>query len=110
MNELLSYLPDQVNQALGSLVFFVPEVYLTVLFILVLLTDLIFGKNSAWICRILACAGLLFVAGRDVQQLQLFASGHNFLLFGEMLALQHSGVIFKIGIDILTVVLLIYIP
>jgi len=110
MNELLSYLPGQLNEALKSLMYFVPEVHLTILFILVLLTDLFYGKDSAWICRILALAGLIFVASRDIQQLQFFKTGDNFLLFGQMLALQRTSVLFKIIIDIISAILILYFP
>lgn len=110
MNELLQYLPGQINQALGSLVYFLPEVYLTILFILVLLTDLMFGKDSAWICRILACAGLLFIFVNDIQQIHFFKSAYHRFLFGDMLVFQYSGVIFKAGIDILSLILLLYFP
>ena len=71
MHELLPFLPGSVSNVLESIPYFMPEIYLTVLFLLVLITDLIFGKNSSWLCRIVACGGILLVVLKDFQQVQL---------------------------------------
>lgn len=107
MNDLLPFLPGQLDQVLGSIPYFMPEIYLSVLFVLVLVTDLLFGKNSSWICRILACAGLVLVIYKDMQQFQLLLSGPR-LLFSEMLLLHHTSLILKLIIDALSVILLFY--
>jgi NADH-quinone oxidoreductase subunit N len=73
----------------------------------VLVTDLLFGKNSAWICRALACAGLAVVIFKDLEQFQFLLSGAHFL-FSEMLLLHQTSLIFKLMIDILSVILLLY--
>jgi hypothetical protein len=44
---------------------------LSLLFILVLVTDLLFGRNSEKLCRIVACAGMVLVITKDIAQLPL---------------------------------------
>ncbi len=107
MNDLLPFLPGQLDQVLQSIPFFMPEIYLSVLFILVLVTDLLFGKDSAWLCRILACAGMVFVIVKDLEQFQLILTGPHFL-FSEMLLLHQTSLLFKLLIDALSVILLLY--
>jgi NADH-quinone oxidoreductase subunit N len=108
MNNLLPFLPGQLDQVLESIPFFMPEIYLSVLFILVLVTDILFGKNSAWLCRILACAGLVLVIFKDLEQFQLLLSGTHFLFFTQMLLLHQTSLMFKLIIDVLSVILLLY--
>ncbi|WP_295792410.1 NADH-quinone oxidoreductase subunit N [Mucilaginibacter sp.] len=111
MHDLIPFIPGSVNDVLGSLPFFLPEIYLTALFILVLITDLLFGRNSEKLCRIVACAGILLVIQRDYQQIQLlFMSGrlNGQFLFNEMLLLNRTAINFKFIIDALAFVLLLY--
>jgi NADH-quinone oxidoreductase subunit N len=107
MNDLLPFLPGQLNQVLGSIPYFMPEIYLSVLFILVLVTDLLFGKNAAWMCKILACAGLLVVIFKDLEQFPLVLKGAHFL-FSEMLLLHQTSLVFKLLIDLFSFILLLY--
>src|SRR5579872_5515316 len=107
MHDLLPSLPGQLNQVLDSLPYFIPELYLSALFILVLVTDLIFGKDSAWICRILVCFGLLVVIFHDLEQVGLVIKAGQ-LFFSEMLLLTRTSLIFKLIIDVLSFVLLLF--
>ncbi|MGZ3999698.1 MAG: proton-conducting transporter transmembrane domain-containing protein, partial [Mucilaginibacter sp.] len=107
MNDLLPSLHGQLNQVLGSLPDFIPELCLSVLFIAVLVTDLIFGKTSGWICRILAIVGLLGVISKDFQQFQMLLNGSP-LFFSGMLLLTRTTLVLKILIDLFSVVMLFY--
>src|SRR6187402_609229 len=109
MHELLPYIPQQLTHILGDISYFMPEVYLALLFLLVLLTDLIFGKNSEKLCRTVACAGMLVVIFKDLQQVAMVLNKVNFL-FGDMLLLNHTSLVFKFIIDVLTFALLLYFP
>jgi NADH-quinone oxidoreductase subunit N len=111
MHDLLPFLPGSINNVLGSIPFFMPEIYLVILFVVVLVTDLIFGKNYEWLCRIIACAGILLVIRTDYQQIQLLligglANGHFF--FNQMLLLTRPAINFKLVIDVLSLVLILY--
>jgi NADH-quinone oxidoreductase subunit N len=111
MHDLLPFLPAALNNVLSSMPYFIPEIYLAVLFVVVLVTDLLFGRNSEKLCRIIACAGILLVIQRDYQQIQLLlinsqANGHFF--FSEMLLLTRTSINFKFIIDILAFILLLY--
>jgi NADH-quinone oxidoreductase subunit N len=111
MHDLLPFLPGSINDVLGGIPFFMPELYLAILFIVVLVTDLLFGKNSPKLCRIVACAGILLVIQRDYQQNELltiggFGNGHFF--FSNMLLVTHLVISFKLIIDVLAIVLLLY--
>jgi NADH-quinone oxidoreductase subunit N len=111
MHDLLPFLPASINNVLDSLPYFMPEMYLAILFVVVLVTDLLFGRNSEKLCRIIACAGILLVAHRDYQQIELLLlSGHanGHFLFSEMLLLTHAAISFKLVIDALAFILLLY--
>jgi NADH-quinone oxidoreductase subunit N len=107
MHDLLPYIPQQLTNILGDIGFFMPEVYLAILFLLVLVTDLIFGKNSEKLCRTVAYAGMLFIIFKDLQQVALILNEHKFLFSG-MLLLNYKVIVFKFIIDVLAFVLLLY--
>ena len=66
-----------------------------------------FGKNSGWICRILAWVGLAVVIMQDIGQLRLVhIEGHVF--FSEMLLLTSKSLAFKLIIDVLSILLLLF--
>src|SRR6185503_12122932 len=74
-------------------------------------TDLIFGRGSDKLCRIIACAGLLLVAHKDYQQIELLlytAQVNGHFLFSGMLLLTHTAISFKLVIDALAFALLLY--
>jgi NADH-quinone oxidoreductase subunit N len=107
MRELLPIISYQLNDALSSVHYFMPEIYLGVLFLLVLITGLIYTKNAAAICRIISVLGMIFVIMQDVIQCYLPA-GEARPLFSGMLLLHHTPVIFKLVIDAVSVLLLLY--
>ena len=59
MHDLLPQIPEQLNNVFGSIPYFMPEIYLTVLFLVVLVADLFIGRRSVEFCKMLACGGLL---------------------------------------------------
>jgi NADH-quinone oxidoreductase subunit N len=88
-----------------------PEIYLSILFVLVFITDLIFGRNSKMLCKIIACVGMLVVIVQDIYQVTLLFSngqlnGHFF--FSQMLLLTKTAVGFKFVIDVLALLLVLY--
>ncbi len=107
MHQLLPYIPQQLTHILGDLSFFMPEVYLAALFLLVLITDLIFGKNSEKLCRTIAYAGMVVVMFKDLQQVAMVLNEPKFLFSG-MLLLNYKIIAFKFIIDVLAFVLLLY--
>jgi len=107
MHELLPTITYQLNDALGSLHYFMPEIYLSVLFLLVLVTGLVYSKNAAAMCRIISVLGMVLVILQDVVQCYLPA-GEAKPLFSGMLLLHHTPVIFKLVIDVISVLLLLY--
>lgn len=111
MHDLLPSIPGSLTNVLGSLPYFVPEIYLAILFILVLVTDLLFGRNSEKLCRIIACVGILLVLQKDFQQIELLlinGQANGRFLFNDMLLFTHTAITFKIIIDILAFTLLLY--
>jgi NADH-quinone oxidoreductase subunit N len=107
MHQLLPYIPRQLSQILSDMQYFKPEIYLGLLFILVLVTDLLFGRNSERLCRIVACAGIALIIVLDLQQLLLVKDQFG-LLFSGMLLQNHSSLVFRLIIDSLSFVLLLY--
>ncbi|WP_121809163.1 NADH-quinone oxidoreductase subunit N [Mucilaginibacter kameinonensis] len=106
MHDLLPHISAQLTNVFGSIPYFMPEIYLTALFLVVLITDLIFGRRSVKLCKIVACAGLLLVLFKDLQQVALILDGDH-VIFGSMLLLRRSAVFFKIIIDPLSFILLL---
>jgi NADH-quinone oxidoreductase subunit N len=106
MHDLLPHISAQLTNVFGSIPYFMPEIYLTVLFLVVLITDLIFGRRSVKLCKIVACAGLLLVLFKDLQQVALILDGDH-VIFGSMLLLRKSAVFFKVIIDLLSFILLL---
>ena len=109
MNELPISLTEQINNVLQSLVYFAPETALAILFLLLIITGLLFKNDSDWVCRMLCLLGLVFVFQRDVQQLYLILTGPKFL-FNNMLLLHHISVVFKLIFVVLTFLIVVYIP
>lgn len=109
MNDLLPSLSDQLNRVLASLPLFKPELYLCALFLVVLVTDLIFGRNSAKLCRAVTIGGMLLVILQVLLQYGLTLGPPTFI-FSEMLLLTHDIVVFKLIIDVMAVVIFLYIP
>ncbi|MDR6940637.1 NADH-quinone oxidoreductase subunit N [Mucilaginibacter pocheonensis] len=107
MHDLLPHISGQLSNILGSITYFMPEVYLAILFMVILVTDLIFGKRSTKLCRIIACAGLVIIMFKDLQQVTLIVDGSHFI-FSNMLLLNRSGIFFKLVIDLLSFILLLY--
>jgi NADH-quinone oxidoreductase subunit N len=111
MHDLLPLIPSYLNDVTDSIKYFLPEIYLAGLFIVVLITDLLFGKQSGWIVKFVACAGVLGIILKDLLQISLLltngqANGH--FLFNEMLLLTRTGINFKFVIDLLAFILLLY--
>lgn len=107
MHELLPIIPTQLTQILGDIKYFTPEIYLSALFVVVLLTDLIFGRASDKLTRIAACGGILVVIVKDVQQLPLIGDNLEFIFSG-MLLHNHASIIFRVVIDASAFLLLLY--
>ncbi|MES2266544.1 MAG: NADH-quinone oxidoreductase subunit N [Bacteroidota bacterium] len=108
MKDLLPEITTQLNDVLRGLRFFVPELYLTALFILVLVTDLIFGKRSAKMCRAVATGGMMIVIVQVISQKLSLNATDTSRFFGGMLLLHHTGIVFKLIIDVLALMLLFY--
>lgn len=107
MHELLPYITANLDSTISSLAIFWPEIFLSVLFLVVLVTGLIFRRNAAAICRIVSVLGMLFIISLDIAQLSI-REGAVLPLFSGMLTLQHVSVVFKLIIDVISVLLLFY--
>ncbi|HEY0667517.1 MAG TPA: NADH-quinone oxidoreductase subunit N [Sphingobacteriaceae bacterium] len=91
MKDLLPYIPGFINDAMKSLGFFMPEIVLTIGFILVVITDAFSAKKSNGPFYLTLIS--LVVAGVfTIQQLQYKSTE----LFSGMLISDHSGVLFKL--------------
>ncbi|RYD86767.1 MAG: NADH-quinone oxidoreductase subunit N, partial [Sphingobacteriales bacterium] len=109
MHELLPSIPGQLSQILADLKYFIPEIYISVVFLAVLSADLVFGKNSARYCKAIAIAGLVIVLFKDYEQYWLLVKGTQVKpLFNGMLMLHKDARQFKIIIDVLLLILLFY--
>ncbi len=109
MNELPLSITGQLNNILQSITYFVPEITLAILFLLLIVTGLLFKKDADRFCQLLCLLGLVFVFQRDTQQLYLVLTGPKFL-FGNMLLLHHVSIVFKLIFAVLAFLIVIYVP
>ncbi len=107
MHELIPYINVQLTGILNDVHYFMPEIYLSALFIVVLVTDLLFGRNSEKLCRIIACAGMAIVVLMDWKLLLETKDQVNFLFEG-MLLQNHTSLVFRLIIDKIAFLLLLY--
>jgi NADH-quinone oxidoreductase subunit N len=107
MHELLPHIPQQLTHILGDLSYFIPELYLAALFLIVIITDLLFGSASNKVCRMVACAGMIIVVFKDWEQLPLIGTNVEFLFSG-MLLHNTASILFRLIIDCAAFLLLLY--
>ncbi len=110
MNNLIPHIPAQLNDILSSMRWFVPELGLSILFLLVFLSDLVTVKKRTGITRTIAIVGMLVVLFTTLQQLVLCADKEYHFIFSGMLMLNRTEVCFKLVLDVLAIMVLIYIP
>jgi NADH-quinone oxidoreductase subunit N len=108
MDNLIPHIPAQLDDILKSMPWFVPELGLSILFLIVFLSDLIAGKKVVWLTRGMALAGMVVVLFTTLQQLPLVTESH--FIFNGMLLLHRTSVCFKLVIDVLAILIIIYIP
>jgi NADH-quinone oxidoreductase subunit N len=109
MEYLLPTISAQLDGIYQSLAFLIPEIFISLLFLCLLIFDLIFGRKSEWLCRLLCLGGLALVFYSDLQQLSLVRNSSQFL-FNNMLLLHHVGVLFKLILDALLFLIVLYVP
>jgi NADH-quinone oxidoreductase subunit N len=107
MQQLLPHIPTQLQGILGDLNEFVPEIYLAVIFVVLLAADLLVGKTWAKVCKALALTGMLAVIIQVLALLVELKNGVG-LLFGDMLLQSHTSLIFRLIIDVSAFILLLY--
>ena len=107
MNYLLPFLPGQLDQVFEGIKYFMPEIYLSGLFLLVLVTDLLFGKTSGSKCKLIACVGLMLIVSKDLEQFKLIQPELR-PFFSQMLLLSKTSWLLKLMIDVLSIPLLLY--
>jgi NADH-quinone oxidoreductase subunit N len=110
MNDLIPAIPQQLTHILNDINYFIPEIYLGALFIIVLIADLVIGKTSDRYCRAIALAGVVLVLFKDYEQYLLVTKNDVFSMFSGMLLLHNKTISFKIVIDICSLLLLVYFP
>ena len=97
----------QLTGILGDLKYIGPEIWLSLLFLVVLITDLLFGRNSEKLCRIVAATGMLFVLFQDYKLIALLAGGGR-LIFSSMLLETELSVVLRLIMDAGAFILLLY--
>lgn len=104
MKDLLPHISGFINDAMASLVFFMPELMLTIGFLLVIITDLFSRKNSN-IPFYLTLICLLIAGIFTVQQLHSVSTE----LFRGMLISDHFGALFKLVFLVVGLIFILFI-
>lgn len=107
MEELLPNISSWINENLQSLVFFVPEVILTLAFLWVCITDLILHGRSQKFVRNVTAIAFLVVLFSSFKQYAIAADGNN-LFFHGMLMLHRPAVAFKVMFSFFSLILTLY--
>src|SRR3546814_11545695 len=102
MKEMLPHISKNVEEVLGSLGFFLPELLLGALFLLLILADLLLGRRYKNGSPIIAFAGVLIIT--LITCFQFEDAGKVF--FGGMLHLSVFALLLKIlfGVGLLLVI------
>lgn len=103
-------IPDisaQLTGILADLKYIGPEIWLSLLFLVVMITDLLFGRDSEKLCRIVAAGGILFVLFQDYRLVGLLVGGGK-LIFSGMLLETELSVVLRLIIDVGAFILLLY--
>lgn len=102
MKELLPHIEKGVEEVLGSIGYFLPELLLGGLFLILILNDLIFGRRSKNSSPVIAFLGILLITLLTISQFKF--TGTTF--FGGMLHLSTIAFLLKIlfGMGMLFVV------
>lgn len=111
MHQIIPFIPGYLNDALSSMGYFIPEMYLGALFILLLVNDMVLGAGGRMLGKIVACIGILVVLNRDWAQVDLLLNSglpNGKLLFGNMLLISRAVIEFKFIIDLLALLLFLY--
>jgi NADH-quinone oxidoreductase subunit N len=111
MHQIIPFIPGYLDDALSSLGFFIPEMYLCALFILLLFNDMVLGASGKMLGKIVACIGVIVIIGRDLSQWTLLKTSgllNGKILFSGMLLINHPVIEYKVIIDVLALLLLMY--
>lgn len=106
MKESLPYISQSLDQVISSLYFFYPELLISLLFIAVIITDLVFSRRSRQAVFFVTLSGLALVVFFTVMQLSLPAPGS---LFGEMIRLDRLAVYFKLIFALTSILFVLFI-
>jgi NADH-quinone oxidoreductase subunit N len=106
MDYFLPYVSQSLDQVINSLWYFYPELAISLLFVLVIITDLIFSKRSQQAVFFLTLTGLAVVFWLTLRQLTGAGSA---TLFGDMLSPDRLSVYFKLLFCIISVLFVLFI-
>jgi NADH-quinone oxidoreductase subunit N len=111
MHHQLPSTSGYLSDIMASLPYFRPEIYLVALFLVIIITDFLFDTDTWKPSRVIAILGILLVAYMDKTQFTLLllndgAKGH--FIFNQMLILTQPEVKFKLLIDLLAFILIVY--
>jgi NADH-quinone oxidoreductase subunit N len=107
MDDFLPYISQSLNNTLISIRYFLPELTLTVAFIVVIITDLFFSNKKSTPVFLLTLLGLVLTALLSFNQVNLTVT--PVALFGNMIVLDRFAVLFKLIFGIVAVLFVVFV-
>lgn len=92
MNDLISLISSSINDTLASLSHFYAEIILAAGFLLVILADLFLSRRFTQLCFLISLSTLLLLGVQSV----ILLNTKTVFLFGGMLKLDHTAILFKL--------------
>lgn len=105
MNDYLPAISSSINNTIGSLNFFLPEVSLVIGFLLVIIADLFFSSKSPKLCFLLTLMTLLVAGFFNFKALDSVTMP----IFGGMIRVDHQAVLFKLIICAASILFVIFV-
>ena len=105
MNDYLPAISSSINNTIGSLNFFLPEVSLVIGFLLVIIGDLFFSSKSPKLCFLLTLMTLLVAGFFNFKALDSVTMP----IFGGMIRVDHQAVLFKLIICVASILFVIFV-
>ncbi|MHB1178741.1 MAG: NADH-quinone oxidoreductase subunit N [Daejeonella sp.] len=105
MNDFIPGISYSIDNTLGSLGFFLPEIVLVIGFLVVIISDLFLTHKNKQICFILTLITLLIAGFLSFTSLNSVSAS----LFGGMIRLDHQAILFKLLICAASILFVLFV-
>ncbi|MEJ7778352.1 MAG: NADH-quinone oxidoreductase subunit N [Daejeonella sp.] len=105
MNDFIPGISFSIDNTIGSLGFFLPEIVIVIGFLLVIIADLFLARNNKQLCFMLTLLTLLIAGVMSFNSLNTASIS----LFGGMIRLDHQAILFKLLICAASILFILFV-